>query len=81
MRPRAATIQKQLPPITGDGSALTGIVVPAVGVDQRGSVVADLSGRHTPDTWTKIAWDAFDNYGADRVVAEGNQGGDLVRHT
>jgi phage terminase large subunit-like protein len=62
-------------------SALTGIVVAAKGHDQRAYVLADLSGRYSPDGWARVAIGAFRQYGADRIVAEGNQGGDLVRHT
>jgi phage terminase large subunit-like protein len=62
-------------------SNLTGIVVAGRGRDNRGYVLDDLSGRYSPDAWARRAVDAFDEYKADRIVAEGNQGGDLVRHT
>jgi phage terminase large subunit-like protein len=62
-------------------SNLTGIVVAALGFDRRGYVLADLSGRYSPDAWARVAIDACKQHGADRIVAEGNQGGDLVRHT
>lgn len=62
-------------------SSLTGIVVAARGHDQRGYVLADLSGRYTPDGWARVAVGAYHEYKADRIIAEGNQGGDLVRHT
>jgi phage terminase large subunit-like protein len=39
-------------------SALTGIVVAARGADQRGYVLADLSGRYSPDGWARAAIDA-----------------------
>jgi predicted phage terminase large subunit-like protein len=62
-------------------SSLTGIVVAGLGRDGRGYVLEDLSGRYSPDAWARKAIDAFDRHKADRIVAEGNQGGDLVRHT
>jgi phage terminase large subunit-like protein len=62
-------------------SALTGIVVAALGHDRRGYVLADLSGRFSPDGWARCAINALDTYKADRIIAEGNQGGDLVRNT
>lgn len=62
-------------------SNLTGIVVAGLGVDGRGYVLADVTGRYSPDGWAKAALRAFDHWNADRIVAEGNQGGDLVRHT
>jgi phage terminase large subunit-like protein len=62
-------------------SNLTGIIVAGLGVDGRGYVLADLSGRYSPDGWARKAIGAFDTYKADRIVAEGNQGGEMVRHT
>jgi len=59
----------------------TGIVVAGVGVDGRGYVLADRSCRLSPDGWARRAWAAFDEFGADRLVYESNQGGDLVAHT
>jgi len=55
---------------------LTGIVVCARGVDNRGYVLEDLSGRFSPDGWARVAIDAMDRHKADRIVAEANQGGD-----
>lgn len=62
-------------------SNLTGIVAAALGADGRGYVLADSSGRYSPDQWARKAIGQFDSLKADRIVAEGNQGGDLVRHT
>jgi len=62
-------------------SALTGIVVAARGYDQRAYVLADLSGRYSPDAWARAAINAYDQFKAHRIVAEGNQGGELVRYT
>ncbi len=62
-------------------SNLTGIVAAALGVDGRGYVLADSSGRYSPDQWARKAIEQFDSLKADRIVAEGNQGGELVRHT
>ena len=42
-------------------------------------VFADYSmGNATPDVWAKRAVEGYDDFSADRVVAEGNQGGELV---
>ena len=60
-------------------SNLTGIVVAALGRDKRGYVIKDLSGRYSPDAWARKAVAAFEEHDADRIVAEGNQGGELVR--
>ncbi|QWY81311.1 terminase [Arthrobacter phage Rizwana] len=56
----------------------TGIVV----VGKRGDqyyILDDLSGHYTPDGWAKAAWDAFDKYEADKIVAEKNYGGEMVK--
>jgi phage terminase large subunit-like protein len=63
-----------------DDSDETGIIVAAIGVDGRGYVLADRSGRYKPDEWARVAMRAFDEFQADRIVAEGNQGGDMVAH-
>jgi phage terminase large subunit-like protein len=46
-----------------------------------GYVLADCSGRMSPGEWGGRAISAYHQFGADRIVAEGNQGGDMVRHT
>ena len=72
-----------------ENSDETGIIVFGVGpcgcksnghaiVEDHGFVLADLSGKHSPNAWAKIVIDAVREYGADRVVAEVNNGGDLV---
>jgi phage terminase large subunit-like protein len=66
---------------SGGESALTGIVVCGLGVDNRGYVLADASGRLSPSEWAKKAVALYDFHCADRVVAEGNQGGEMVRFT
>lgn len=73
------------PPVTGKSSSdECGIVV--VGActqgpvqDWRAYVLADCSiGAASPNTWANAAINAMVEYGADRLVAEVNQGGDLV---
>ena len=56
----------------------TGIVV--VGVDHvnRFYVLDDFSGIYSPDKWARVAVDAYYDYGGDLIVAETNNGGDLV---
>lgn len=62
-------------------SAETGIVVAGLGVDKRGYVLEDASGRYAPGAWAKKAVALFHNHSADMIVAEGNQGGEMVTHT
>jgi phage terminase large subunit-like protein len=68
------------PAITAhETSALTGIVVAGYSHNHAHAwVLADLSCRETPDEWARVVADAFDEYEATEVVAEVNQGGDLV---
>ena len=56
----------------------TGIIV--VGKDHNNVfyVLEDLSGKYTPDKWARKAINAFYDWDADRIVAEVNNGGDLV---
>jgi len=64
-----------------DESDETGIVVVGLGADGDAYVIEDLSGRHPVSDWTRIAVDAYHRHGASRIVAEVNQGGDLVEST
>jgi predicted phage terminase large subunit-like protein len=61
-----------------DESDETGIVVAGLGFDGRGYVIEDLSGRYRPEEWAQIVARAFERHRADCVVAETNQGGDMV---
>jgi len=62
-------------------SDLTGMTVQ--GIDERGYgyLIEDLSGKMTPNQWANKAISAFHRYEADRIVAEINQGGDMVEST
>lgn len=66
---------------SGEDSDETGIVVAGRGVDGRGYVLADRSCRLSPDGWAQRAVAAFDDFKADLIVAEVNNGGDLVEQT
>jgi phage terminase large subunit-like protein len=59
----------------------TGIIV--VGKDGQGQgwVLADASGRYPPAEWAKTAIAAYRAHRADRVVAEVNNGGEMVEAT
>lgn len=60
------------------GSDETGIV--CVGVDGAGNgyVLEDDSGKYKPEDWARRAIALYDEYDADRVIGEINQGGDMV---
>jgi predicted phage terminase large subunit-like protein len=66
---------------SGEGSDETGIVVCGAGAAGHYFVLADRSCRASPDAWARRVVAAFDEYRADRVVAEKNQGGAMVEST
>ncbi|MEA2999155.1 MAG: hypothetical protein QOK17_988 [Sphingomonadales bacterium] len=66
------------PPVSAGGDAC-GIVVCALGEDGCGYVLADASvAGLRPEGWAAAVAHAAATWGADRVVAEGNQGGLMV---
>jgi phage terminase large subunit-like protein len=62
---------------SSEESDLTGLVVVGMAGDQF-YVLEDRSSRHTPEGWAREAVMLADKWDADRVVAEVNNGGDLV---
>jgi phage terminase large subunit-like protein len=68
------------PPVTATATSdACGIVVAGLAADGRAYIAADrsLQGRE-PTVWARAAVRAYREFMADRVVAEVNQGGDLV---
>jgi phage terminase large subunit-like protein len=68
------------PPVTSNANSDScGIVVAGLGPDRRAYVIADrtIKGR-IPHDWARAAIAAYRDFSADRIVAEVNQGGDLV---
>ena len=57
----------------------TGIVVVGRDAQGHGYVLEDKSGRWTPAEWGLLATQAAKAWGADCIVAETNQGGDMVQ--
>jgi PBSX family phage terminase large subunit len=58
----------------------TGIVVCGIDHNKKGYVLEDLSGRYSPNQWASLAISAAKRWGGS-IVAETNQGGDLVKST
>ena len=56
-----------------------GIVVAARGADGDAYVLADRSLRDAPAVWGRVAVQAYHDFDADRIVAEENFGGEMVR--
>ena len=66
---------------TGEDADETGIVVAALGTDGHGYVLEDASGKFSPVEWARRAVGLYRQWGADRIVAEINQGGAMVETT
>lgn len=66
---------------SGEESDDTGIVAAGKGVDGHFYVLADRTCHLSPDAWARRALVAYDEFEADRIVPEVNNGGDLVEHT
>ena len=56
----------------------TGIVAAGIDAQNRGYVLADGSGIYTPLGWGNRAINIYDQFLADRILGEVNNGGDLV---
>lgn len=71
------------PAITAsEGSDETGIIGAGVSADgQSGYVLEDASLRGTPLQWARAAVTLYYKLKADRIIAEANQGGDMVAQT
>ena len=62
-------------------SDMTGIVVAGIDVNGIGYVLEDATDRLSPAEWAAKAISLYHHYEADRIVAERNQGGEMVRRT
>lgn len=56
----------------------TGIIVASKDDNERGIIHDDLSGKYKTGIWAQAAVNAYHRYDANCIVAEVNQGGDLV---
>ena len=66
---------------SSDDPGTHGIVAAGVGTDGRGYVLADESTEGTPREWASKAVALYNELGANQVVVEENQGGDMVEST
>ena len=84
---RAADLQRVVVAVDPSGTSgddegdSQGIVVAGLGVDGMGYVLADRTCRLSPQGWGRRVIEAFDEFAADRIVAEKNYGGEMVRFT
>ena len=63
---------------SGEDSDETGIVVAGVSMDGQYYVLHDGTLRSSPDGWARKAVELYHEYKANRIVAEKNNGGDMV---
>jgi len=66
---------------TGEDADETGIIVAGKDADGHGYVLADQSARYAPTEWARTAIALYRQHKADRIVAEVNNGGDMVEST
>ncbi|SNS16382.1 Large terminase phage packaging protein [Sphingomonas laterariae] len=78
-RPGLVRIVIGVDPPAGIGGDACGIVVVGEGVDEHGYVLADCSVEGAgPDGWARAVAAAAADHGADKVIAEANNGGAMV---
>src|SRR5271156_500900 len=66
---------------TGEDADETGIIVAGKDAQGHGYVLADSSAHYRPTEWAQVAVSLYRDYKADRIVAEVNNGGDMVEAT
>jgi phage terminase large subunit-like protein len=66
---------------SGEDADETGIIVAGKDGGGRGYVLADRSGHYPPTEWAKAAIELYRQHKADRIVAEINNGGEMVEAT
>lgn len=63
---------------SGENSDDTGIVVAGVTANNEYYVLDDRTCHVSPEQWAKVAVSAYHDWKADRIIAETNNGGDMV---
>jgi phage terminase large subunit-like protein len=66
---------------SGENADETGIIAAGKDDSGHGWVLADASGRYQPAEWARIAIATYRAHAADRIVAEVNNGGEMVEAT
>ena len=70
------------PAVTANAeSDMTGIVVAGIDINGIAYVLGDYTDKLSPQGWAAKAIKLYHHYQADRIVAEVNQGGDMVKTT
>jgi phage terminase large subunit-like protein len=63
---------------SGDKADETGLIVAGINSEKIGFILEDHSGRYTPERWAQLVSNIYEKWELDRVIAEVNNGGDLV---
>jgi phage terminase large subunit-like protein len=66
---------------TGADADEAGLIVAGLGTDGHGYILEDASLKGSPLAWARKAIGLYRQWGADRIVAEANQGGAMVETT
>jgi len=70
------------PAVTSNAeSDMTGLIVAGIDLNGCSYILEDATDRYTPEGWATKAIDLYHLYEADKIVAERNQGGDMVKYT
>lgn len=70
------------PAITAnEESDLTGIIVAGIDINGTAYILEDATDMYLPEQWAAKAISLYNEYEADLIVAERNQGGEMVRST
>lgn len=67
--------------VQDDQAAETGIIAAGLGIDGRGYILGDGSLRANPRGWARRALALYDEFDADAIIVETNQGGAMVAST
>jgi phage terminase large subunit-like protein len=65
---------------SSEDSDETGMTVEGLGANGHGYLLEDISIKGSPAAWGKAAVEAYHRHGADLIVAEANNGGEMISH-
>lgn len=66
---------------SGEDADETGIICAGLGYDGQGYVLEDASGVMSPNDWATVGVKMYNARGADRIIGETNNGGDMIENT
>lgn len=66
---------------SNESSDETGIIVAGKASGEAFYILADYSGKYSPDEWASKVVEAYEHHHADRIIGEVNNGGDMVGFT